>query len=103
MAAADLITVEVVYALPEQQPVVRLQVPVGTSVYEAARLSGLAERFALVLDELSLGVFSKVEKAPRERVLREGERVEIYRPLLIDPKVARQARADKVRAAKAKR
>lgn len=101
MAAADTITIDVVYALPEQQPVRRLEVPAGTTVYEAAQRSGLAEAYGLDLESLALGVYGKVEKAPRERVLKAGERVEIYRPLLIDPKLARQARADKARAARA--
>jgi putative ubiquitin-RnfH superfamily antitoxin RatB of RatAB toxin-antitoxin module len=100
MANAEL-AVEVVYALPEQQVVVALNVPAGSSLYEAARLSGLAERFGFELEAAGLGVFGKLEKAPRERVVRAGERVEIYRPLLIDPKAARQARADKARAARA--
>lgn len=103
MAAADMITVEVVYALPGEQPVRRLEVPAGTTVHEAAQRSGLAQAYGLELDSLALGVYGKVEKAPRERVLKAGERVEIYRPLLIDPKAARQARADKARAARAKK
>jgi putative ubiquitin-RnfH superfamily antitoxin RatB of RatAB toxin-antitoxin module len=96
-----MINITVVFALPDEQPVVHLEVPAGTTALEAALRSGLVERYGLAAASLSLGIFSKVEKAPGERVLREGERVEIYRPLLIDPKVARQARADKLRAAKA--
>ncbi len=95
-----MIEVTVVYALPERQVVKTLTVEAGTTLYQAAERSGLAGEFGLDLASLELGVFGKVEKAPQERVLKAGERVEIYRPLLIDPKEARKARAEKVRKAK---
>lgn len=95
-----MIRVTVVYALPDEQRVRALEVPAGTTVYAAAEQSGLASEAGLELDGVELGVFGKVEKAPRERVLQDGERVEIYRPLLIDPKEARKARAEKVRKAR---
>lgn len=101
MTADTLIAVEVAYALPAQQWVIALQVPSGTTLYEAALRSGLADKApGLDLAHASLGVFGKVEKDPRQRVLRDGERVEIFRPLLNDPKEARKARAAKARAAR---
>lgn len=100
MANAEMFEVTVVYALPERQVVKALTVEAGTTVYQAAAQSGLAAEFGLDLEQLELGVFGKAEKAPKERVLKAGERVEIYRPLLIDPKEARKARAEKVRKAK---
>jgi putative ubiquitin-RnfH superfamily antitoxin RatB of RatAB toxin-antitoxin module len=84
--------VEVVYAGPAGQAIVELDVPAGTTAVQAARASGLAERFPEIdLARQLLGVFG--ERVKPERVLEEGERVEIYRPLIADPKEARRKRA----------
>lgn len=99
MASADAIDVEVVYGLPQEQALLRLTVPAGTTAREAVRLSRLAERFAGLDPERDpLGVFGKLLKEPEAYVLQAGERVEIYRPLLIDPKEARRLRAERARA-----
>lgn len=99
MADADAITVEVVYGLPQEQVLLALDVPAGTTAREAARLSGLAARFpGLDLDQAPLGIFGKLEKDPEHHVLQAGDRVEIYRPLLIDPKEARRLRAERAKA-----
>ncbi len=92
------ITVEVVYALPERQLLQSLQVAAGTTALEAARRSGVSEQFpGLVLDEGSrLGIFGHVV-APTQ-VLKDGDRVEIYRPLKADPKEVRKARAARAKA-----
>lgn len=93
-----LIRVEVVYALPGRQCLVPLAVPRGTSMLEAARLSGIDTAFdGLDLASAPMGVFGRVEAEPATRVLRDGERVEIYRPLEVDPKAARRARARRPR------
>ena len=94
--ATDRLHVEVVYALPEKQRLIALDVPAGTTMLEAARESGIAEHFeGLDLARAAMGVFGKAEPAPAQRVLMDGERVEIYRPLKIDPKAARKARAQR--------
>lgn len=91
-----MIRVEVAYALPHKQKLISLQVPVGTTLYEAARESGIGEHFeGLDLERASMGIFGQAEASPKQRVLNEGERVEIYRPLIIDPKETRKARARK--------
>ncbi|MDR9426094.1 MAG: RnfH family protein [Marinobacter sp.] len=88
--------VEVAYARPDRQRIVTLQVPEGTTMSEAARLSGIDELFPEInLDEIDMGIFGKVIKKPAEHQLREGDRVELYRPLKIDPKQARLNRARK--------
>jgi len=88
--------VEVAYARPDKQRIVTLQVPEGTTMVEAARLSGISELFPEInLDDIDMGIFGKVEKKPGEYRLREGDRVELYRPLKIDPKQARLNRAKK--------
>ena len=96
-----VIVVEVVYALADKQKLLRLSVPAGTTVREAALRSGLDAHFpGLDLQAAPLGIFGKAVAKPDERVLEEGERVEIYRPLIADPKEVRKQRA--ARAAQAK-
>ncbi|EKF75381.1 hypothetical protein A11A3_03454 [Alcanivorax hongdengensis A-11-3] len=93
------IHVEVTYALPDKQRLIGLDVPEGTTMLEAARLSGIEAQFAdLELDKSSMGIFGKVEANPAARVLKAGERVEIYRPLKADPKLNRKKRAEKARS-----
>ncbi len=100
MSETRSINVEVAYALPEKQLILPLQVPEGTSVLEAARQSGITSKFDEIdLDNAKFGIFGKVV-APRQ-VLQEGERVEIYRPLIADPKEVRKARAAKVKERRA--
>lgn len=91
-----MIVVEVGYALADKQKLLRLNVPYGTTVREAVLQSGMAEHFpGLDLAGSPLGIFGKAVAKPHERVLEEGERVEIYRPLLADPKEVRKQRAAK--------
>jgi putative ubiquitin-RnfH superfamily antitoxin RatB of RatAB toxin-antitoxin module len=96
------IVVEVAYALADQQKLLRLHLPHGTTVRQAALQSGMQEYFP-DLDLLNgpLGIFGKAVAKPEERVLEEGERVEIYRPLIADPKEVRKQRAAKAAQAKA--
>lgn len=92
-----LLDVEVVYALPHEQKVIRLAVPPQTSLYQTAVLSNITSYFPqLNLEQVSFGVFGKLEKTPKTRFVQTGDRVEIYRPLLVDPKEARKARAAKL-------
>jgi len=102
MDKSQVIAVEVVYALADKQKLLRLSVPYGTTVREAAVRSGIAALFpGLDLAAAPMGIFGKAVAKPDERVLEEGERVEIYRPLIADPKEARKQRAAKVAKAKA--
>lgn len=94
----SLIHVEVAYALPARQWLLKLAVPAGTTVLGAAeRAVASGELPGLELSRHQLGIFGQVIKAPHERVLEGGERVEIYRPLLADPKDIRKARAKQAR------
>ncbi len=91
-----MLNVEVAYARPDRQKIISLQVPEGTSVAEAVRLSGIVDLFPEIdPDAIDMGIFGKVVKNPGSQALREGDRVELYRPLLIDPKQARLNRARK--------
>ena len=98
---SEMISVEVAYALPEKQRIERLSVPRGTSVLQAVEQANLG-RFFDELPETSsmkLGIFGKGIPATHE--LQDGERIEIYRDLLIDPKAVRRARAEKAKAERA--
>ena len=93
----DLILVEVAYALPNDQRIIALKVPVGSTLFEVAVKSNIAEYFSgLDLETATMGVFSKIEKSPKTRIIQARERVEIYRPLINDPKEARKVRAAKL-------
>lgn len=89
-----MITVEVAYALPDKQKIVTLEVDEGCTVYEAASMSGLAQQFpGLDLEAADMGIFGKAVPDPKQATLNAGDRVEIYRPLIADPKEVRKARA----------
>jgi hypothetical protein len=101
MADENMIAVEVAYALAKTQKIISVQVPIGTTAIEAAKLSGIDKVFeGLDLDSSDMGVFGKSVK-PALHEMRAGQRVEIYRPLLVDPKEVRKKRAEK--AAKEKK
>ncbi|WP_375192679.1 RnfH family protein [Marinobacter sp.] len=88
--------VEVAYARTDRQEIVPVKVPAGTTALEAARLSGITDLFPEIeLEKTDMGVFGKVIKDPSAHELRDGDRVELYRPLKIDPKQARLNRAKK--------
>ena len=94
--STDMIHVEVAFALPDEQKIIDLQVPQGTTVYDAAVLSGITDHFeGLELTGTPMGIFGKAVKKPQEEKMVQGQRVEIYRPLTIDPKLARANRAAK--------
>ncbi|HEX6928322.1 MAG TPA: RnfH family protein [Gammaproteobacteria bacterium] len=90
MATADgPISIEVAYARPQEQLLVPLRVPAGTTAMQAIVRSGIQERFPeLDLSKARIGVFGRL--CPHDRVLEAGDRVEIYRPLAADPKEARR-------------
>lgn len=93
-----MITVEVAYALPEKQKIVSVTVEEGTSILEAARQSTIVDEFPqLKLDGAKFGIFGKASRAPETDSVRDGDRIEIYRPLIIDPKQARANRAAKAK------
>jgi putative ubiquitin-RnfH superfamily antitoxin RatB of RatAB toxin-antitoxin module len=89
---ADSIKIEVVYARPERQDVVPLTLPAGSSVRQAIEASGLLVRHAEIdLGKVKVGIFGRLSKP--DVTLRDRDRVEIYRPLIADPKEVRKQRA----------
>jgi putative ubiquitin-RnfH superfamily antitoxin RatB of RatAB toxin-antitoxin module len=95
-AMSERIAVEVVYGNAERQKLIALDVAAGTTVYDAAEQSNMVRYFPeLDLPNATMGIFSRVVAKPREQLIKAGDRVEIYRPLSIDPMEARRARAAK--------
>lgn len=98
-----MINVEVAFALPDEQKIIALRVEEDCTAYEAVIKSKIVEHFPQIDPEtMPMGIFGKAIRDPKTEVLKDGQRVEIYRPLLIDPKKARANRAAKVKAEKAK-
>ncbi|MDX2350566.1 MAG: RnfH family protein [Porticoccus sp.] len=103
MTDSELITVEVAYALPHRQQLIELEVPQGTTAFEAVQQSGIVGQFPDIdLETAKMGIFgqalgTKGLKLPKEHVLEMKDRVEIYRPLIVDPKEVRKRRAEKAR------
>jgi putative ubiquitin-RnfH superfamily antitoxin RatB of RatAB toxin-antitoxin module len=84
--------VELVYALPETEDAVQLTLPAGAKVRDAVLASGILERHPEIdLGRQKIGIYGKVVAA--SALLADGDRVEIYRPLVLDPKEARRRRA----------
>ncbi len=89
----ETINVEVAYALPEKQLIRALNIDAGTTIGAAIVQSGIMMDFPeLELEDAKVGIFGKV--AAMTTVLSDGDRVEIYRPLIADPKEVRRKRAE---------
>jgi putative ubiquitin-RnfH superfamily antitoxin RatB of RatAB toxin-antitoxin module len=86
------IEIEIAYATPEKQVLLKIEAPVDCTVANAIELSGIREEFPdMELDPKAVGIFSR--KVSMDHELKEGDRVEIYRPLVADPKEMRKQRA----------
>jgi putative ubiquitin-RnfH superfamily antitoxin RatB of RatAB toxin-antitoxin module len=93
------ITIEVVYALPERQTLIALPVARGTTAGEAIALSGVSSLHPeLQGREPPIGIFGRL--VGHEHVLDDGDRIEIYRPLVADPKASRNERVARKRQAR---
>lgn len=93
------IQIEVVYALPGEQILFRQSVPEGVTVAEAVKLCGIQQRYPEIdVNTNKLGIFGRLAKA--DTVLRDKDRIEIYRPLIADPKEVRRKRAEEGKAMK---
>jgi putative ubiquitin-RnfH superfamily antitoxin RatB of RatAB toxin-antitoxin module len=89
--------VEVAYALEKKQTLLELEVGEGTTLKQAVELSGIIDTYPQIdLTKDKTGIFGKIAKL--DTILREKDRVEIYRPLIADPKQVRKERAAKGKA-----
>lgn len=96
--------IEVVYASVDRQVLLTVAVASGTSLRAAVQASGIAAHFPEAdLADCPLGIFGKVVVDPDTRTVQSGDRIEIYRPLLADPKEVRRLRAAKAALAKQQR
>ena len=94
---SELIEIEVAYALPDKQILECLKVPNGTTAAQAIQLSGICNKFSEIQpNDKNLGIFGKLVKS--EKILRNYDRIEIYRPLTVDPKEKRRKRVKKATA-----
>ncbi|MDN5751668.1 MAG: RnfH family protein [Nitrosospira sp.] len=92
------IEIEVTHALPDDQVVLRMSLPEGTTVQQAVALSGILDIFSqIVPSQNKLGIFGKLVQPGA--TLRNHDRVEIYRPLMVDPKEGRRKRAQEFKTA----
>lgn len=90
---SDDIDVEVVFALPESQSLISVSLPDGSTVADAIESAGEADRFPdMDTSALQVGIWGHI--VARDHALKEGDRVEIYRPLDMDPREARRQLAE---------
>lgn len=89
---AETIHIDVIYALPQRQEIIHLALPAGSTVQQAIEASGLLVKYPEIdLARNKLGIYARLVKP--DTALRDHDRVEIYRPLIADPKEVRKARA----------
>ena len=94
---SEMINIEVLYALPHEQTLLKLKAPQGCTAAEAIGLSGILERHPDIdLGVNKFGIFGKLSRA--DTVVRDKDRIEIYRPLIADPKEIRRRRAEQGKA-----
>jgi len=87
-----MMRIEVVLAMPQKQELLEVHLATGATIADAIKRSDIAGMFeGFDLDTAKVGIFGQI--ATREQTLRDGDRVEIYRPLVADPKEARRQRA----------
>jgi putative ubiquitin-RnfH superfamily antitoxin RatB of RatAB toxin-antitoxin module len=90
------LSIDVCYALPDEQTQIAVDLPAGATLRDAIESSGVLVRHPEIdLAKLKVGVYGKIQ--PLDAVLADHDRVEIYRPLIVDPKAARQRRVEKSR------
>lgn len=88
---SQVMTVEVAYARPDQQVILEVTLPVGATLEQAIEQSGLLQGFPEIdIATSKVGIFGKLSK--KTEVLKQGDRVEVYRPLIADPKEVRRKR-----------
>jgi uncharacterized protein len=93
------INIQVCYALPEHQEIIKLKLNEGAQVQQALEQSGLLSKYPdISLEQGKFGIFGKLVRL--DSPLHEGDRVEVYRPLIADPKEVRRKRAEEGKAMK---
>ena len=99
MSETEKINIQVVYALPDKQRVIDLNVEIGCTAKTAIEQSNITQQFLNIdIEAIKLGIFGKTIKI--DQILAAGDRIEIYRPLIVDPKDSRRKRAEKTKVIK---
>ena len=88
---ADMLHVSLCYATPEMELLREFEVAPGTTIGAALAASGVPAALGIDLATTPVGIYGK--KKPLDTVLRERDRIELYRPLVADPKDSRRRRA----------
>lgn len=96
---AENINVQVVYAMPDRQELLSLVLPACCTLLQAVEASGLLAKYSLNPETNKFGIYGK--QAKLDAVMRDRDRVEIYRPLIADPKEMRKTRVAEKKARKA--
>ena len=91
--AGSRVRVEVAYARPDEQVLIAIEVESGTTVKQVIERSGIAVRFPEI-EKIPAGVGIFGRRTALDAIVQDGDRIEIYRPLIADPKVARRTRAE---------
>ena len=92
MSVTETINVEIAYARPDEQLILKVNMNAGCRVEDLVKQSGILERFPDIdMAKNRVGIFGKL--TTMDAVLRSGDRVEIYRALIADPKEIRRQRA----------
>jgi hypothetical protein len=93
---AEQVAVEVAFALPERQSLLSLSVPAGSTVQQVIEISGILTSYPEIkLDVNKVGIWSRTVKL--DELVKNGDRIEIYRALIADPKDMRRRRAEKAK------
>jgi len=101
MSSNKPIKVEVAYATLDKQLICELQLTEAMSLYDVAVASKIDTEFAnLNLTTSSIGIFGKIIPDPKAQMAKDGDRIEIYRPLTVDPKESRRIRAEQAKKKK---
>lgn len=94
--SVEQLLIEVVYALPDKQTLLSLHVDENSTIEQAIQSSGILEQYPQIdLKKNKVGVWNKAAKLTD--ILEDGDRIEIYRPLIADPKEVRKRRAEKAK------
>ena len=82
--ALEPVNIEIAYSEPELQVMLNLKLPATTSVYDAVVQSGIADKYPQIdLDKQALGIFGKIVRKPQAQLIKQGDRIEIYRPVIV--------------------
>ncbi len=100
-SGSESFEVEVAFAKPNDYQILSVQVDYGTTVLDAAKKSGISDFYPEIdWDTVKLGIFGKVVSKAMVQTVKDGDRIEVYRPLIADPKEVRKRRAEQARLKK---